>query len=306
MSSLKNFDTNLALLMKVHGSDVEILNFSPEGVLLGREERRYLSNRPENKIFHFYHTSGIYRCVRSGDNLVCIAVTDLVEAEEREHRERMAIREKYKNMRILNDLVIQDIKNYVIVLDGIASRIEDGEAGFSLLEDLRRVIGDITLLVNKSALLMKTKPRLHIKEVDVEKMVNDVLRELSVLINKKEISVAVSCRIRKILTDALFREIIFNLVSNAIDHSPKGGSIGIECRGSGRKFVLSVSDAGPGVPDNMKKIIFERLKSATNGNGMGLGLAVCKHIAEILHGRIWVEDNELRGASFFVEIPIGK
>ncbi len=307
MSSIENFSPEYSLILKVHGDDVEILNYDPSrGLILGREERRYLSNRPENVIFHFFHTSGIYRCLRSGDLVICLSVTDIVEEREREHRSRVEIQERYDNLLRMNDLVIHDIKNYVFVLDGITTLMEEGDFGEDLVRDLRRAVENIKELISRTSILLKTKSSLRITEVNIGEMVEQVFRELSVPMRDRRIHAAKRCEVDVIKTDPLIKEVIFNLVSNAVEHAPDGGVVEVECRASGRRFTMAVRDNGPGIPDEMKSIIFERLKSAASSRGMGLGLAVCKHIVELLGGRIWVEDNEPRGAVFVVEIPVGK
>ena len=73
--------------------------------------------------------------------------------------------------------------------------------------------------------------------------------------------------------------------------------------GDGREILISVSDSGPGIPDDHKEKIFEKFHQVKHGKkvagqGVGLGLAICKTIVEAHRGEIWVEDNPNGGSVF--------
>jgi two-component system sensor histidine kinase GlrK len=103
-------------------------------------------------------------------------------------------------------------------------------------------------------------------------------------------------------------QLLDNLLENAAKFSPPGGVIGVELEDDDGVAVLRVSDEGPGVPDDEKHRIFERFYQADAGrtapdHGVGLGLAICRHIAEAHGGTISVRDNAPAGAVFEVRIP---
>jgi two-component system sensor histidine kinase GlrK len=107
-------------------------------------------------------------------------------------------------------------------------------------------------------------------------------------------------------------QVIGNLVDNALKFSPAGSDVTVNISGrpeSQGEFVrLSVVDEGPGVADSHKRDIFEKFHQVKGGRrvagqGVGLGLAICKTIVEAHHGRIWVEDNPGGGSVFCVELP---
>jgi signal transduction histidine kinase len=108
-------------------------------------------------------------------------------------------------------------------------------------------------------------------------------------------------------------QVIGNLFDNALKFSPRGSTIvaGIQTRGSGahRFLVFSVRDSGIGVPGDHKAKIFEKFHQVKqgkkmSGQGVGLGLAICRSIVEAHRGRIWVEDNPGGGSVFYFEIPV--
>jgi len=89
----------------------------------------------------------------------------------------------------------------------------------------------------------------------------------------------------------LLFDAVCNLIDNAIRHSPPGAEVLVSCELVERTWELVVADSGPGVPDAAKASIFERFTRADHARaretgGAGLGLALCKAIAELHHGSI--------------------
>ncbi|MDX5321756.1 MAG: HAMP domain-containing histidine kinase, partial [Bacteroidota bacterium] len=110
----------------------------------------------------------------------------------------------------------------------------------------------------------------------------------------------------------IFRERIWrvlnNLISNAIKFSPIGGEITINLTESDTHVRVEVKDQGVGIPEKMKKQVFDIMGDAkrmgTAGErSFGLGLAISMQIMQAHQGRIWFESTENEGASFFIEVP---
>lgn len=103
------------------------------------------------------------------------------------------------------------------------------------------------------------------------------------------------------------RQLLDNLVGNAIKYTPEHGKINISVSTRDKQIILQVSDNGPGIPQNEQTRIFEKFYRASNvpegTQGSGLGLSIVKSIVESHHGRIWVESILGNGSSFFVVLP---
>jgi PAS domain S-box-containing protein len=99
--------------------------------------------------------------------------------------------------------------------------------------------------------------------------------------------------------------VLVNLVLNAADAMPRGGTVRLEARRlSSDQVVLQVEDQGPGVPVELRARIFEPFFTTKDAqHGTGLGLALCRTIVEGHGGRIWVEDAPEGGARFIVLLP---
>jgi len=86
----------------------------------------------------------------------------------------------------------------------------------------------------------------------------------------------------------LLRELVANLLDNALAYTQVGGSVTVRTRGGDRETVLEVEDNGPGIPESEREKVFERFYrvAATGGEGCGLGLSIVSEIAERHNGRV--------------------
>jgi len=103
------------------------------------------------------------------------------------------------------------------------------------------------------------------------------------------------------------REIINNLVENAIKYTPKG-EVTVDITGDDDHVIVSVKDSGIGIPVEDMSHLFQKFYRVDNKDtreigGTGLGLYLSRRLAEILGGRIWAESTYTRGSTFFVEFP---
>jgi two-component system phosphate regulon sensor histidine kinase PhoR len=107
------------------------------------------------------------------------------------------------------------------------------------------------------------------------------------------------------------RQVVQNLVDNAIKYSPGGGNVRLRLERSGGAVRLSVRDYGLGIPAKEHRRIFEKFyrldPNMTRGTGgTGLGLYIVRELVERLEGKTWVESTEGEGSTFFVELPVAE
>ncbi len=102
------------------------------------------------------------------------------------------------------------------------------------------------------------------------------------------------------------RQILSNLVSNAVKFT-REGSVVVEVRASERGAEVSVTDTGPGIPEEMQAAIFEEFQQAGDAHarraGTGLGLAIARRLAHMHGGRVELESQVGRGSRFTVSLP---
>src|SRR5262249_12495282 len=102
------------------------------------------------------------------------------------------------------------------------------------------------------------------------------------------------------------RQIMLNLLDNAVKYGAPGQSVAISATVNGDAARIAVEDQGPGVePEHAVRIweAFYRGSRAQATGGTGIGLTMGKQLAELHHGRVWVERGESAGARFLVELP---
>jgi PAS domain S-box-containing protein len=105
------------------------------------------------------------------------------------------------------------------------------------------------------------------------------------------------------------RQILTNLIDNAIKYSPDGGHVEVEIGRSGGRVRFRVTDEGLGVPPAEQDRIFEKFfrldPNLTRGvGGTGLGLYITRELVTRMNGRVWVVSDGRNGSSFFLELPI--
>ena len=102
------------------------------------------------------------------------------------------------------------------------------------------------------------------------------------------------------------RQMINNLVDNAIKYTHENGRIEVTTRAEQGQLILEVSDTGVGIPLTEQPYIFNKFFRASNvedGSGSGLGLSIVKSIVEVHNGRIWVDSTPGKGSTFTVVLP---
>lgn len=107
---------------------------------------------------------------------------------------------------------------------------------------------------------------------------------------------------------SFIREIMDNLIENAIKYTPEGGSIYVNVRGDGDRVLINVTDTGMGISSDDLAHIFQKFYRADNSDtrtigGTGLGLYLVKQRAEAMGGKVWAESAFGEGSTFYVSLP---
>ncbi len=104
------------------------------------------------------------------------------------------------------------------------------------------------------------------------------------------------------------RQVVTNLVHNAIKFTDPGGSVVVSAGRVGREMVISVQDTGIGIsPEDLPRIFerFYKTDRARTSGGTGLGLAIAQHVVQAHSGRIWAESTPGKGSVFSFTLPLG-
>jgi len=105
---------------------------------------------------------------------------------------------------------------------------------------------------------------------------------------------------------AELREMLINLIFNAVDAMPEGGTLTLRTRQEGQWVVIQVQDTGVGMSEEVKQRLFEPFFTTKGEQGTGLGLAMCYGIVQRHEGKIEVESEPGRGTTFTIRLPLGE
>lgn len=156
--------------------------------------------------------------------------------------------------------------------------------------------------------------RIKKSEVDLIGIFKESFNELSYLMRGQRQKVNFQYFKDKIIIfsdEKALREIIINLLTNAINYGKKGGIISVKIeKAKVNKILFSVSDKGIGIPQEEQKNIFKKFFRASNAKniyhrGTGLGLYIIQKLTKKLGGKIDFDSKENKGSTFYVELPVG-
>ena len=174
-------------------------------------------------------------------------------------------------------------------------------------ERLARIVNDILV----ASRLDSGAADVSIGRADAAEIVRTVVAAASVRLPEEiELSVVLPADGPPIFADTdKVRQVLVNLIENAIKYSPDGGEIRIELQPVEGRMRFSVSDPGLGIPASELGRIFEKFyrldPNLTRGvGGTGLGLYICREIVRRLDGRIWVESEPGVGSTFSFDLPL--
>jgi PAS domain S-box-containing protein len=150
------------------------------------------------------------------------------------------------------------------------------------------------------------------KKINLNHIVDEIFKELALSADNKQITLSTKLPASPVIIkgdNLIVKEILINMVSNAIKYTPNGGQVLVQIRKGSRNVLISVKDNGMGIPKSAREQLFSKFYRAQNvvrheTSGTGLGLYLVKGLVETLNGKIWFESIENRGSTFYVRLPI--
>jgi len=247
---------------------------------------------------------------------------DMNEILERRVAERIAeLNESKMQAELYLDLMGHDISNMHQIAMGqleLANEIMDEEGGLKAEE--KELIETPLSTLNRSARLIENVRKLQCmrrgefkeESIDLNDLLSNIVKEHEFMLPADSIKFVCDGP-RRVMANKLLHDVFSNLIGNAIKHSD-GNGVNINIRPetaseNGKNYhKVSVEDTGPGVPDDMKDRVFNRLQRGdTKARGLGLGLYIVNALVESYHGKVWVEDrvqgDYKKGSRFVVLLP---
>ncbi len=155
--------------------------------------------------------------------------------------------------------------------------------------------------------IVEGKLQLQLTKNQIDVLIHDILQSyIHVASTKKILLTASPANNGTAMCDKdRVAQILSNLIGNALKFTPENGSVTVESKESENEITVSVSDTGPGVPDDQKLRIFERFAQIGNKQrtGIGLGLYISKTLVESHSGKLWVTSTIGSGSTFWFTLP---
>jgi two-component system, OmpR family, phosphate regulon sensor histidine kinase PhoR len=231
------------------------------------------------------------------------------------------VTERHRVERLRRDFVANashELRTPLTSVRGFVEALEDG--ALDEPTHARRFLGKIRLHADRMAALVSDLlelSRLESGERPLQRetvhpadVIEDVVASLSDQAKSREVAITLSAAgAPALLTDPdRLRQILENLVENAVKYVPVGGHVAVTARPGNGSVVFEVEDDGPGIPAEHLPRIFERFYRVDKARsremgGTGLGLSIVKHLAEGIGAEVTVESEVGRGTRFRVMVP---
>lgn len=255
--------------------------------------------------------------VAEGDYSVRVEVKGTPEVRSLLHgfnsmAERLQTNDQHRRNMLAD--VSHELRTPITVIQGNVEGILDGiypadEARLkSILEEtqiLSRLVDDLRTmaLAESGSLQLKREP------ANLASLIQEASTGFEAQANEKEITLNLSlAEVDDLNLDPLrIREVLNNILSNALRYTPRNGEIHLRLTeaglGEGRAVTVSIEDSGPGIEAADLPHVFDRFYKSSDSGGMGLGLSIARYILEAHGGKIWAESAVGKGTKISFTIP---
>lgn len=253
--------------------------------------------------------------VRSADELGELSQAFNRMSKKIEHSDRLR--------RQMTADIAHDLRTPLTVIGGYIESMRDGDLEatpermdliYSEITRLNRLVGDLRLLSQSDAGVLP----MNLETVDARELLDQTRRLFDLKAREREIDLLVEAEqgLPSLMADeSRLMQVLENLVSNAMRHTPQGGTIRLKAKigsvadSKARGVEFIVSDSGEGIPPESLPDVFERFHRVdksrhANQSQSGLGLAIVKVIVQAHKGEVWVESAIGKGSEFHFVIPV--
>lgn len=301
------------LITKVHPEDVQHVNNCYEELIQTKGAKKYvfrLGNYEKEK----YLKSSLTLSVDG--NYIYGTVEDITVAQQNKiHIEQINAR---KNVTL--EVLSHDLKEPMGMIRMAASSIENN-IGQMAEEDLRKSLNFISEMCERNLKLVRSMVNhefLKSSVVAIKKERADLVWELKDVVrfySRSHLSQirnfrfsAAQDKIFLFIDSMKFLQVINNLISNSIKFTAVGGNIEVYAEEREDKIIVSVSDNGIGIPEDIRGNLFQHskevLRRGLNGEESGgLGMGIIRDIVDLHNGKIWLVSEESVGTTFFIDLP---
>jgi len=212
--------------------------------------------------------------------------------------------------------VSHELRTPLTVIKGNASLMRKyGEVDEESLASIEAEVDRLTRMVGDLLLLAQAESgRLPLARdvVELDTVLLEVFHQMRTLAGERiSVRVAEIDQVQVTGDRDRLKQVLLNLMSNAVQYTPAGGQVSVALRKDEREAQVVISDSGPGIPAQDLPHIFERFyrgeksRKRGQGSGFGLGLSIAYWIVRSHNGRIEVQSKEGQGTQFTIHLPMG-
>ncbi len=213
--------------------------------------------------------------------------------------------------------VAHELRTPLTVIEGTADAMLDGvfpptAENLQVIKDQAQMLSQLVGDLRELSLAEAGQLRLERIPLQMEEVIDQAARgaEATAREHGLQLETRTAAGLPPVLADPVrLGQVLNNLLSNAIRHTPAGGKVGIEAKGEGTAIVISVWDTGEGIPAEDLPFVFDRFyradkSRARRSGGTGLGLAIVKQLVEAHGGQVWAESTPGLGSRFCLTLPL--
>ena len=206
---------------------------------------------------------------------------------------------------------ITSIQGYAELLE--SGMIQDENMKLDFARRIKKEAENMTGLINDILMISRLEAKdaeVVFSSVRISVLLDDILDSLKPLAAQCQVFLHADCQPITIEANPQqMKELLNNLITNAVKYNRPGGQVWVQIREQGDAMVVRVKDNGMGIPADSLDRIFERLYRVDKGRsrkqgGTGLGLSIVKHIVSFYRGTIRVSSEIDKGSEFVVELPL--
>jgi len=230
-------------------------------------------------------------------------LTDELEVKNRE----LAQKNRMADLGQMATHIAYEVRNNLVpvtlYLSLLRRRIKDDSGSLEVLDKVESGFAALDVTVND--LLHFTSDRdPQLQTFSLQKLVEEICASLGSQLSAQEIEVVTEVGRQRLVTADrdMLRRAVLNLVLNAVDAMPNGGTLTVTASDAERGLELTVADTGPGMSEDTVRRAFEPFYTTKPG-GTGLGLTIVCRIAEVHGGKLVCVSGPEKGASFTLSLP---
>jgi PAS domain S-box-containing protein len=243
-------------------------------------------------------------------------------------RDITAIKELERAKSEFVSLASHELRTPLTVINGYLSLLLSGDIGKidgevdnkSFMATTKKIYGEtnrLTKLVEDLLNVSRIEEghlKINLRKVQFTESIEEVINDFKPIAEQKNIKLELKSEFNGsrdlVLIDRdKIKQVLVNLVDNAIKYTNEGGRIKVECFAKDGEIITQVSDTGIGIKPEMLPRIFEKFQQATgsylkDNKGSGLGLFIVRSLIELHKGKVWVESDLNKGSKFTFTLPL--